>query len=412
METTTTFDLNRAIQRWRENLAQSPAFQSENLHELEAHLRDSVTGLQSRGLSEEEAFLVATRRLGATDALGNEFGKVNVGAVWRARALWMLAGMLSITVAWDLSRAVSWSLLYLGSLTGMDGFSLGWLSAAAKSATLALIVAGFWFLATGRLQWASQRPGLLIQRPTFFIVVLLGGVLLLKLSPSALEMLSVRNLAPQMLGQAYLVVHWFDFVSVIVVALAMAVILSRLLSSRRDPKFTGRIATWPLILLVAIPMLLSSARAQTRPAGGNASPTEKRTTATVDQAMTLWQGGKKDEAIAKFMAVDFSRRPLFPTGSVLNYTEAQFVVLPQAARDKLATQMNADIRVLKEICAHVRDTAKSVPPGGGSAKSSSYTAQLKKCGDALNHPDSLALLKLVGKAIQKQAAEISAAPQN
>src|SRR5262245_32422297 len=143
MQSKNSFDLSHSIQQWRENLGQSLAFRNENLNELESHLRDSAAGLQSQGLSEEEAFLVATRRLGPTDALGNEFGKVNVAAVWRARALWMLAGMLSMTVAWDLSRAVSWSFLYLGSMTGVDGFWLGWLSVAGKSATLGLIVAGF-----------------------------------------------------------------------------------------------------------------------------------------------------------------------------------------------------------------------------------------------------------------------------
>ena len=51
METTTSFDLNRAIQSWRENLAQSPAFRGENLNELESHLRDSVATWQARGLS-------------------------------------------------------------------------------------------------------------------------------------------------------------------------------------------------------------------------------------------------------------------------------------------------------------------------------------------------------------------------
>src|ERR1043165_8539789 len=58
MEATTPFDLNQAIQRWRENLGQSPAFRSENLFELESHLRDSIATLQRQGLSDEEALLV------------------------------------------------------------------------------------------------------------------------------------------------------------------------------------------------------------------------------------------------------------------------------------------------------------------------------------------------------------------
>ena len=92
METTTSFDLNHAIQQWRDNLGQSPAFRSENLNELEAHLNDSIATWQTRGLSAEEAFLIATRRIGKSAALESEFGKVNEAAVWLDRLFWMLIG--------------------------------------------------------------------------------------------------------------------------------------------------------------------------------------------------------------------------------------------------------------------------------------------------------------------------------
>ena len=93
MENPTLFDLNRAIQQWRESLGASPAFQRENLEELEAHLRDSMAALASRGLSMEEAFWVATRRIGTGDALAPEFGKVNRQTVWLDRLFWMLIGL-------------------------------------------------------------------------------------------------------------------------------------------------------------------------------------------------------------------------------------------------------------------------------------------------------------------------------
>ena len=85
METTTPFDLNRAIRQWRENLGHSPAFRHENLDELEAHMRDSIATLQTHGLSGKEAFSIAAHRLGCCDLLGLEFSKVNVDAVWRTR---------------------------------------------------------------------------------------------------------------------------------------------------------------------------------------------------------------------------------------------------------------------------------------------------------------------------------------
>lgn len=71
------FDLNPAILRWRDTLAQSPQFRAGDLAELESHLRDAVIQLQGRELSEEEAFLIATRRMGSVEQLEVEFGKVN-----------------------------------------------------------------------------------------------------------------------------------------------------------------------------------------------------------------------------------------------------------------------------------------------------------------------------------------------
>ena len=93
MENKTAFDLNLAIQHWREGLAQSAAFRNENLDELESHLRDSIERLQSPGLSGEEAFLIATRRVGNAQRLEQEYGKMNGTGIWLDRCLWVLVAV-------------------------------------------------------------------------------------------------------------------------------------------------------------------------------------------------------------------------------------------------------------------------------------------------------------------------------
>ena len=115
METTTPFDLNRAIQRWRENLAQSPVFQRENLDELEAHLRDAVAALQASGLSAEESFLIGMKRIGANDSLEKEYGKVNGKSVWLDRVLWMLIGIQ----VWGLASGFIFSI-------ARNAYAFGW----------------------------------------------------------------------------------------------------------------------------------------------------------------------------------------------------------------------------------------------------------------------------------------------
>src|SRR5215471_9788684 len=89
----TEFDLNAAILNWRENLSHSPQFRAENLDELEAHLRDAIASMRGQRLTDEEIFLIATRRIGGVRALEPEFAKVNAREVWLNRALWMLIGI-------------------------------------------------------------------------------------------------------------------------------------------------------------------------------------------------------------------------------------------------------------------------------------------------------------------------------
>jgi len=116
MENQTSFDLNLAIERWRENLAQSSAFKCENLNELESHLRDSVGKLEASGLSAEEAFLIASQRIGGTERLEVEFGKLNVKMVWMDRLLWMLVGVMTWKFVIPLS-GIPASLIALGWTT-------------------------------------------------------------------------------------------------------------------------------------------------------------------------------------------------------------------------------------------------------------------------------------------------------
>ncbi|HXS68633.1 MAG TPA: hypothetical protein VN761_07290 [Candidatus Polarisedimenticolia bacterium] len=141
MENQTTFDLNHAIQRWRENLAQSPVFERENLNELESHLRDSITTLQSRGLSAEEAFMVATKRIGKSDALEKEFGKVNGRAVWLDRLLWILLGFQAWSLISNLSRLATGVVSPLGlQLNDMlPGFGLHKLGEGLLRNTVSII---------------------------------------------------------------------------------------------------------------------------------------------------------------------------------------------------------------------------------------------------------------------------------
>lgn len=100
MEDQTRFDLNAAINNWRNELATQPNLASDNLRELETHLCDAITRFQQCGLNDEESFWLARRRVGQPQQLCKEFVKVNPNEVWRERVFWMAAGVFG---AWLLS---------------------------------------------------------------------------------------------------------------------------------------------------------------------------------------------------------------------------------------------------------------------------------------------------------------------
>ena len=104
MENPTPFDLNEAIRRWQENLGASPAFGADNLEELASHLRASVGRLKATGLSEEEAFVIAARRIGEQGALEREFAKVNPAGSrsWAVVSFWIVAGIYLCQAAFAL----------------------------------------------------------------------------------------------------------------------------------------------------------------------------------------------------------------------------------------------------------------------------------------------------------------------
>ena len=180
---TTPFDLNRTIQHWRENLAQSPAFRSENVAELESHLRDSVAGLQTHGLSAEEAFMVAAKRIGKGTTLETEFAKVNGQSVWLDRLLWIViavqgwlvistATISLVTVAAGAAVAINHALPNFGVQQVSDEFVRGVFGLLVFPApTMAAAAVVWWLLnrSSGRLGVACKK---LLRRPVALALTL------------------------------------------------------------------------------------------------------------------------------------------------------------------------------------------------------------------------------------------------
>ncbi len=92
------FQLEKAIDQWKQDCASGEAVSAGHVVELEAHLRDSMEKLAASGLDAEEAFLVGTHRLGAPAKMHHEYGKVHQNHVWLSRIILMLSGYLIVSL--------------------------------------------------------------------------------------------------------------------------------------------------------------------------------------------------------------------------------------------------------------------------------------------------------------------------
>jgi len=71
------------IGEWRQYLGRHPAVHSADVEELEDHLRSQIDALRGAGLDEDEAFLVAVKRLGDLNALSREFAIEYSERLWK-----------------------------------------------------------------------------------------------------------------------------------------------------------------------------------------------------------------------------------------------------------------------------------------------------------------------------------------
>jgi len=75
--------LEEQIGQWRTYLDRRQAIHSVDVAELEDHLREQIAALTGAGLTADEAFLIAVKRIGGLDALSREFAREHSERLWK-----------------------------------------------------------------------------------------------------------------------------------------------------------------------------------------------------------------------------------------------------------------------------------------------------------------------------------------
>ena len=75
------------IAEWKAYVGQARAVDGADVDELESHLRDQMADLSAAGLKDDEAFLVAVKRMGDVDGLSREFAREHSDRLWKQLVL-------------------------------------------------------------------------------------------------------------------------------------------------------------------------------------------------------------------------------------------------------------------------------------------------------------------------------------
>lgn len=230
-----TFDLEKSVSRWRATFDADQGISADALDELEIHLRDSMEQLEEARLTQEEAFLVAARRVGSADALEPEYARVSPQTAWVRPLFWMTLGVVVFSTAVGLTAAIG-RLASLGAAAWMPvGSASLWAAVCHGLVILALTAAaaGSWiYLARG------DRFGILGaigSHPVRSLLCAMIGALIVKAMVFILTIWSAKLFGPALFGQVALSGGIAAFViRILLIGGACALLLTLRKSMTRD----------------------------------------------------------------------------------------------------------------------------------------------------------------------------------
>ena len=214
------YNLELAIENWRNELMAQESILPENIEEMEDHLRTSILHLVKQGLSEDEAFLIASKRLGASHNLNIEFNKVNTVALWFRRLRWMVIGILlfqAFSGIWILFTRASSEYLLVFSKSPISSGVLFIVLSAFLPAVVWLGLKNLTNVNSPLLNRLTIFSQLVTERQKVLAGWLAVVFLFMPIGEIMFARLATRNLSPQIFGEYSLIVSVYELVAGILI---------------------------------------------------------------------------------------------------------------------------------------------------------------------------------------------------
>jgi hypothetical protein len=129
MESDNEFNIQKQIDQWAIKIKSEPSLTESDSEELKSHLLDSIDQLKDTGLNDEEAFWVASRRIGTNVDWEEDYSQVNNPVIQMRRSLFIFAGVLAYFLAYYFIQFSSKLLFIILLSYKTDGYhAVSWVS--------------------------------------------------------------------------------------------------------------------------------------------------------------------------------------------------------------------------------------------------------------------------------------------
>lgn len=156
----TVHTIDSRIGEWRAAILRNRAVTEPDADELEGHLREQATELEALGLTGDEAFLIAVRRLGEIDQITAEYAREHSDRLWKQLAIPSShtgeRRSLSVMLAFAALAAILIHVLRLLS----EAEIIGTTTFVLNISVVVLPVLAGYFMVARRMRW--QRAALIL----------------------------------------------------------------------------------------------------------------------------------------------------------------------------------------------------------------------------------------------------------
>ena len=227
MDIDNDFKIQNHIESWFHKLKAEPSITEADAEELKSHLLDLIETLQNKGLDEQEAFLVASKRIGKFNDWGEEYRQENNPVLQIRRSVIILAGVLFYFFLHHFIEIVAKTFYITLLINDIDGYiALKWVS------NYLLAICFFFVIILTTIFYSEKKIVTLIEQvkfnPTHTVLFLLTtiflGILNTSLDPVAKNMMYENY---PLIGRYLEIFRYFNYTFPIILCLGFVFIYSK-----------------------------------------------------------------------------------------------------------------------------------------------------------------------------------------